>query len=100
MFAIGDQEWPGISKLVEEMGELTQVCGKLMGSRGKTNHWSGDLREKLVEELGDVAAALVFVISENLSDEETAAVDKQAGRKVALFDEWQKTDPPLPEEVT
>ena len=41
MFAIGDKKWPGISKLVEEAGEVTQVAGKLMGSGGDILHWDG-----------------------------------------------------------
>jgi NTP pyrophosphatase (non-canonical NTP hydrolase) len=60
MFAIGDNEWAGLSKLIEEAGEVIQVGGKLMGSRGDTNHWSGDLREKLVEELGDLLGCFIL----------------------------------------
>jgi hypothetical protein len=52
MFAIGDKEWPGISKLVEEAGEVGQVCGKLIGSGGETAHFDGsNLRARLSEEL-------------------------------------------------
>jgi NTP pyrophosphatase (non-canonical NTP hydrolase) len=96
MFAIGDNEWAGISKLVEEMGELTQVCGKLMGARGDTNHWSGDLRAKFIEELGDVQAALDFVIGANFSEAEEEQIEIQYQRKIDTFIEWQATDPPLP----
>lgn len=32
MFAIGDKEWPGISKLIEEAGEVLQICGKAHGN--------------------------------------------------------------------
>lgn len=45
-FAIGAQEWPGISKLIEEAGEVQQVCGKLLATYGETKHWDkSDLKE-------------------------------------------------------
>lgn len=30
MFSIGSKRWPGISKLIEECGEVLQIAGKLM----------------------------------------------------------------------
>lgn len=94
MFAFGDDEWPGVSKLTEECGELLQVLGKLGGSRGKTNHWSGDLIEKLHEEMGDVLAALAFVRDFNpeLNDE---AIHRQRDRKYVQFVKWHLTGDPL-----
>ena len=35
-FAIGGEVWPGLGKLVEEMGELGTVLGKLIATRGQT----------------------------------------------------------------
>lgn len=62
-FSIGSALWPGISKLVEEAGEVTQVCGKLIGSGGDINHWDGtNLKERLEDEIGDLIAACMFVI--------------------------------------
>src|SRR5690242_1418707 len=73
-FAIGDAEWPGISKLVEESGEVLQVCGKLMGTGGKIDHWDGsNLKEKLEEELADMFAAARFVIDQCGLDEQKMA---------------------------
>jgi NTP pyrophosphatase (non-canonical NTP hydrolase) len=92
MFAIGDNEWPGVSKLVEEIGELGQVLGKLMGSRGDTKHWSGDLRDMMQIEIADVMAAITFVLAYNpvLNRE---AIEAQIKKKVALFEQWHKDDP-------
>lgn len=93
MFAIGDKEWPGVSKLIEEMGELAQVLGKLMGSRGNTEHWSGDLRNMLFDELADVMAALDFVVNHNLSVDETNIVIDRHLQKYKLFQKWHEEDP-------
>ncbi len=97
MFAIGDDEWAGVSKLIEEMGELHQVLGKLLGSRGQTNHWSGDLRAKLVEELGDTLGALAFFAEKNLTVQEQELTLAQADMKLLKFREWQAEDPALPD---
>lgn len=88
MFAIGDRLWPGVSKLVEELGELQQVLGKLMGSRGKTAHWSGDLSMMLVEEIADVLAAIQFVIEKNKLNKDT--IMKRVNAKLATFHKWHE----------
>ena len=80
-FAIGSRVWPGTSKLVEEMGELQQVLGKLIATGGDTDHWSGDLRRMLVEELGDVSAAVRFFAVENLTLEDGTSV--ASGRTIS-----------------
>lgn len=85
MFAIGDDQWPGLSKLSEEAGEVVQVIGKLMGTGGKANHWDGtDLRQRLIEEIGDILAACEFVIELNNLD----GVGKRRYEKLALFHKW------------
>jgi NTP pyrophosphatase (non-canonical NTP hydrolase) len=91
VFAIGDARWPGISKLVEEIGELGQVLGKLMGSRGNIAHWSGNLSDMLHEEAGDVLGAIEFVIRRCKLDR--ARIEKRAAMKVAKFEEWHTNDP-------
>lgn len=93
MFAIGDADWPGISKLIEECGEIAQVCGKLMGTRGGTEHWEGrPLDERMEDELADLQAAIRFVIKHNPLD-----ATKIAGRsreKLARFEAWHQEDNP------
>jgi NTP pyrophosphatase (non-canonical NTP hydrolase) len=90
MFAIGDRLWPGVSKLVEEIGELGQVLGKLMGSRGAVEHWSGNLLEMLYEELGDVTAAIDFVIVVCRLDRDR--IKQRAAFKLGRFMEWHMQD--------
>jgi len=60
-YCIGSRNWPGMAKVIEECGELMQVMGKIMSGGGSTEYWDGtNLRLKLLEELADVNAALLF----------------------------------------
>jgi NTP pyrophosphatase (non-canonical NTP hydrolase) len=87
MFSIGDPEWPGISKLVEEMGETQQVCGKLMGTGGKLDHWDGqNLKNSLEEELADLIAAIKFVIGHCELDERK--IEERIVYKLGRFVTW------------
>ena len=91
-FSIGGDRWPGIGKLLEEAGEVAQVCGKLIGSGGERKHWDGtDLVERLHEELGDLMAAIEFVATENKLDK--SAIERRCAEKLALFREWHAGSP-------
>ena len=87
-YCIGSDRWNGLSKLIEELGELQQVNEKLIGSGGETDHWSGDLRAKYIEEIGDVMAAVDFFLLENFTDDEIDAILEQADKKNKLFCQW------------
>jgi len=89
-YCIGSDEWNGLSKLIEELGELQQVCGKLIGSEGSTSHWSYDLREKFIEETGDVYAAMDFFLEKNFSMDELGLVLDQREYKTEKFKKWDK----------
>jgi len=95
-FSIGSRVWPGTSKLIEEMGELQQVLGKLIAIGGATDHWSGDLRKMLVEELGDAMAAIRFFVAQNLTAEEGTFVAIRSDNKLIRFTEWQLDPKPPP----
>ena len=86
-FSIGSTTWPGTAKLLEEMGELTQVLGKLIAIKGDNAHWDGtDLYVRLYEEIGDVAGALEFFVeANNLSKD---LVRERATKKKELFHSW------------
>lgn len=90
MFGIEDREWPGIAKLNEECGELVQVIGKLMATHGDPAHNSGNLREKLIEEMADCAAALIFVRDRCLTKDEIKKLAKRADMKARRFEKWHK----------
>lgn len=90
MFEIGAYIWPGLSKLAEEAGEVLQVIGKLMGTRGSIEHWDGkgDLRTRLEEEIADVMAAATFVTAINGLDKDKIA--HRMAEKVIKFNKWHQ----------
>jgi NTP pyrophosphatase (non-canonical NTP hydrolase) len=94
-FSIGSGVWPGVSKLVEEVGELGQVLGKLIATHGAAEHWDGtNLRQRLIEEMGDVLAAVDFVGQMNLTPQERILMSYRAETKRRLFFEWQDAQEP------
>lgn len=92
-FAIGSDVWPGTAKAVEEVSELAQVLGKLIASGGRVEHWDGsDLRERLVDELGDVRAAMRLLIELNELPEDAIAEREQI--KLERFRGWHASSRP------
>jgi len=90
-FSIGSQIWTGLGKLVEEKDELGQVLGKLIGSHGDPNHYDGsNLRKKLVEEIGDLQAALAFFQECNMTLEERKEIWFRTSQKFQLFEKWHR----------
>lgn len=97
MYSIGADEWPGLSKLIEEAGEIIQVGGKILGTGGQEKHWDGtNLRERMIEELADLYAAIKFFVGTNLTQEERREWMKRADQKRELFYEWRKIGDPAP----
>lgn len=89
-YCIGSNEWNGLSKLIEELGELQQVCGKLIGSEGNLDHWSGDLKAKFIEEIGDVQAAMDFFVDMNFDMQDCVNISRQGAEKYMRFKKWDK----------
>lgn len=87
-YSIGSYKWNGLSKLIEECGEVLQVSGKIIGSGGNSNHWSGDLRQKFIEEIGDVKAAISFFEKHSFSDQEKKKIQDRVNTKTILFEKW------------
>lgn len=92
LFAIGADDWPGASKVLEESGEVIQVLGKLMATYGDPGHWSGDLRAKLIEELGDLRAALDFFVEH--ADVPADEIEARRALKYATFVGWHRESQP------
>lgn len=85
---IGSDTLPGLSKLIEEMGEAHQVIGKIMGAHGFTS-WDGlNLKLLLEEELADVMAAMDFVIQHNKLNR--GKMVNRAEKKFKKFSRWHK----------
>lgn len=95
-FSIGSSFWPGISKLLEEAGEVIQVGGKLLGTAGQLDHWDGtNLKERLEDELADLQAAIEFVACHNDLDDQR--MRERIDRKIELFNEWHQGKDRLPQ---
>lgn len=68
-YAIGAEFLPGLSKLIEEIGEVNQQIGRLLQCRflGMEKHWDGSLPlRELLAELADLNAAIEFVVFNGL----------------------------------
>lgn len=86
-FSIGSTIWPGLSKLIEEAGEVVQVAGKLLGTGGAFDHWDGtNLKVRLEEEMADVIAACYFV--QEACGLDVEFIRERVIKKLIRFREW------------
>lgn len=91
-FGFGTDAWPGAAKLLEEMGEVIQVLGKLIVNSGSTNYWNDrDLHQLLIEELGDLSATIIFFCEQNLSVGDRNRVAERAQNKLNKYATWKST---------
>lgn len=87
----------GLAKLVEEIGELGQVAGKMiqypaLQHDAKKLHPSGyNLRERFVQEGGDVLAAVMFVAAKLGISEDDILL--RAKMKTRQFNWWDQNEP-------
>lgn len=87
-YSIGSPNWNGLSKLIEEAGEVIQVAGKILGAGGACVHWDGsDLAERLADEIGDLRAAIKFFEVMN-QGYDTRRADRRCETKRAQFVAW------------
>lgn len=75
---------------------MVQVCAKLIQVEGHWNHWSGDLQEMMADELGDLLAAIDFVIEKAPVGLSRPAIQKRRAEKLALFRKWHDTQDTKP----
>lgn len=82
----------GLTKLTEECGELSQVACKKTQFMDGDEHpdGKGSLAARLIEEMGDVKAAIRYCAEELGLD--MAAIDKRADEKYALNRYWTELD--------
>jgi NTP pyrophosphatase (non-canonical NTP hydrolase) len=80
----------GLAKLIEECGELQQVAGKKLAYYHTDEHpdsyRAGPLSVRLVEEMGDVMAAITFAAHRLGIDH--AAIMARCEAKLRRFEEW------------
>lgn len=82
---------PGLSKAVEEAGELVQVLGKLIATNGSGEHWDGELFGRLEMEMGDVYAAMDFILLHWPQVSFSVVADRRE-EKLRVFKGWHQTN--------
>lgn len=96
-YGIGASQWPGLAKLMEECGEVIQVLSKLLVAPDMDHTWvqpdgttrgSGDLGDRLTEELGDLDAALRFFLENNDERLDGWAIADRSQFKYETFTRW------------
>jgi NTP pyrophosphatase (non-canonical NTP hydrolase) len=78
----------GLTKLIEECSELSQIAAKKIAFLHTDFHpdGNGSMKDRLEDEIADVMAAAVFVASKLDLDPEY--IDKRCKRKLLQFAEW------------
>ena len=86
--------YKGIGKLIEEMGEVNQILGKLIPfPQGIHPDNKGNLKDRLADELADLEAAIRYIRDVNQID----ARHSRYLQKYTLFWEWGLTG--IPDDV-
>jgi len=83
-YGIGSDTWPGLSKLAADAAQVAKVAAVIIGTGNDTAQDSAVQRETLQEELGDLRAAIDYVIGKNALD--WGAVNKRRDRKRSLYE--------------
>lgn len=80
----------GLTKLIEETGELQQVVGKKLAYFDTDEHpdGKGSLKERMEEEIADVMAIIEFVTIEFGLDE--GRIHERSEKKLNLYKEWNE----------
>lgn len=82
----------GVSKLIEECGELQQDLGKFLTYGMDQPHpdGKGPMRPRIENEIADVMAACRFVIEKHKLDFDQ--IYKRMHEKIDLFKSWDKRE--------
>jgi hypothetical protein len=81
-YLIGSDTWPGLSQLTADAADVLSVIGTIMGDDAHEDMAS--LRAGLQDQLGDLRAAIDYVIGKNALD--WNAVNSRRDRKRSLYE--------------
>lgn len=88
-YNFNDPTWPGLSKLIEECGEVITIAAKLIATNGGAEHWAEEsLYTRLEEEMGDALAAIDFVITHNAHRVSRERVNEREAKKWMWYRQW------------
>jgi len=92
-YGIGSDTWPGLSRLAADAAQVARVARTIISTGNDTDQDEAVQRESLQEQLGDLRAAIDYVIGKNALD--WAAVNKRRDRKRSLYERGIDEDKPL-----
>mgnify|MGYP003586498230 CR=1 FL=1 len=80
--------YDGLTKLIEECGELIQVASKKQAFFTTDKHpdGAGSLKRRLEEESADVIAACIFVVENFKLDQKF--IEERVEKKLKRFRDW------------
>jgi hypothetical protein len=83
-YGIGSDTWPGLSRLAADAAQVVRVACTIIGTGNDTHQDAAVQRESLQHELGDLRAAIDYVIGKNALD--WAEVNRRRDRKRSLYE--------------
>jgi len=92
-YGIGSDTWPGLSRLAADAAQVASAARTIISTGNDTDQDEAVQRERLQEQLGDLRAAIDYVIGKNALD--WAAVNKRRDRKRSLYERGIDEDQPL-----
>jgi len=96
-YGIGSDTWPGLSRLAADAAQVAKAARAIISTGNNTDQDAAVQRGSLQEQLGDLRAAIDYVIGKNGLD--WAAVNKRRDRKRSLYERGIDEDqPPSPGE--
>ena len=94
-YGIGSGTWPGLSRLAADAAQVARAARGIIGTGNDTDQDAAVQRESLQDELGDLRAAIDYVIGKNALD--WTAVNRRRDRKRSLYERGVDEDqPPSP----
>jgi hypothetical protein len=94
-YGIGSDTWPGLSRLAADAAQVARAAAAIISTGNDTAQDAAVQRENLQEQLGDLRAAIDYVIGKNALD--WAAVNKRRDRKRSLYERGiDENQPPSP----
>jgi hypothetical protein len=91
-YGIGSDTWPGLSRLAADAAQVVKVACTIISTGNDTDQDAVVQRESLQEELGDLRAAIDYVIGKNALD--WATVNRRRDRKRSLYERGIDEDQP------
>jgi hypothetical protein len=83
-YGIGSDTWPGLSRLAADAAQVVRVACTIIGTGNDTHQDAAVQRESLQVELGDLRAAIDYVIGRNALD--WTEVNRRRDRKRSQYE--------------